>query len=141
MIVIKHLSIAVDSPARAAQILADLTGGTAQPFKTRTTMRAWVCLWNAEKHELIELLPRDWVMYPTSEGASFKEINASNSYNATHIQLETFTPLHQIQAIADKHGCQHYPRVNPRFGGPLYEVWIEEDFLIEFVSDEISNLK
>ena len=28
----------------------------------------------------------------------------------------------------------------PRLGGPLYEVWLESQILVEFVSDEIRNL-
>ncbi|WP_131783919.1 hypothetical protein [Legionella gresilensis] len=78
-------------------------------------------------------------MHPTSEGACFKKVSIIDKCNSTHIQLEAFTPITRLQTIANKYSCLHYYRKKPSLGGPLYEIWIEEDFLIEFVSDEISS--
>ncbi|WP_131784055.1 hypothetical protein [Legionella gresilensis] len=138
MTIIRHLSVAVNSPEKCARVIAELTGGTPMAFKTRVVeMKAWICLWDAKKNELIELLPKGWIMHPTSEGASFKKVSKIDKCNSTHIQLEVSTPITRLQTIAEKYGCLHYYRKIPSLGGPLYEIWIEEDFLIEFVSDEI----
>ncbi|MGQ3889863.1 hypothetical protein ACQUW5_12630 [Legionella sp. CNM-1927-20] len=138
MAIIRHLSVAVNSPEKCAQVISELSGGIPLKFKTRIAeMDAWICLWDARKNELIELLPKGWIMYPTSEGASFKKVNKIDQSNSTHIQLEASTSITHLQRIANKYGCLHYYRKSPRLGGPLYEIWIEEDFLIEFVSDEI----
>lgn len=53
--------------------------------------------------------------------------------------LETEQSLDHLKAVAEVHGLHH--RFRPRLGGPLYEIWIESQVLVEFVSDEIRNLK
>ena len=52
--------------------------------------------------------------------------------------LETAQSLDHLKAVAESHGLHH--RFRPRLGGPLYEVWLENQILVEFVSDEIRNL-
>lgn len=53
--------------------------------------------------------------------------------------LETEQSLDHLKAVADKHELYH--RFRPRLGGPLYEIWIESQILVEFVSDEIRHLE
>lgn len=137
MVEIKHLSLAVKNPKRVARLLAEMTAGKAQPFSSGTAMKAWICLWNAEKNELIEFLPLGWTMAPTDRGATFKKTEFNQVYNPTHVQLEVKAALDHLQSIANKYGCKHNPRPDPKRGGPLYEVWLEDDFLVEFTSDEI----
>lgn len=140
MVQIKHLSLAVKHPEKVARVLAEMTNGEALQFSAGTTMNGWVCLWNAEKNELIEFLPQGWMMYPADEGARFKDIGITQKYNPTHVQLEVTVALSHLQSIANKFECQHGTRSDTRRGGPLYEVWLEDDFLIEFVSNEITAI-
>jgi len=56
-----------------------------------------------------------------------------------HFMLETVQSLDHLKAVADKHELHH--RFRPRLGGPLYEIWIESQILVEFVSEEIRNLE
>ena len=44
----------------------------------------------------------------------------------------------ELVAIAEKYQLVH--RFRKHFGGPLYEVWLEDGLLVEFCSDEISKL-
>jgi hypothetical protein len=138
MVQIKHLSLAVKQPEKVARILAEMTQGEACHFPAGTTMNGWVCLWSIEKNELIEFLPQGWRMYPADGGARFEDIGITNGYNPTHVQLEVSVTLNHLQTIANKYGCRHGARCGPRRGGPLYEIWLEDDFLIEFVSNEIT---
>ena len=136
---IKHLSITVRNPERVAKILAELTAGKAERFLSKTMTEAWICIWNREEKELIEFLPDKYLLQPSETGAVYQPVETSQGYNSTHVLLEIERPLREIIAIADRYNCHHYFR--PKFGGPLYEVWIEDRFLVEFVSDEINRLK
>lgn len=135
---IKHLSIVVQNPKRAAHVLAELSGGRPESFGSTNMQGAWVCLWGGDTDELIEFLPEGYLLHSTELGANFKKSDAKLGYNSTHFQIEVDIPLAKIKEIASKHNCHHYFR--PRFGGPLYEVWIEDQCLVEFVSAEITNL-
>jgi hypothetical protein len=137
MVEIKHLSVSVHNPEKAAKVLAEMTGGQAQAFSTRNMFGAWVCMWDEKTNHLIEFLPNDYLMYSTDYGADFKKLELRQNFNSTHFQLEVKTPLKDLQRIADKYGLNH--KFRPYRGGPLYDVWFEDQFLIEFVSDEIRN--
>jgi hypothetical protein len=134
---INHLSIVVKNPERCSKILAELSNGVAIEFSSKFMQNAWICYWNGNKNECIEFLPKGYLLYSTEAGANFKSIDVDHGYNSTHFQLEVKTSLNQIKQVAEKHKCNHLFR--PRYGGPLYEVWIEEQFLAEFVSDEIRS--
>jgi hypothetical protein len=138
MVEIKHLSISVKQPESAAKALAEMTGGKAEPFISRNMPGAWVCIWDEKTNHLIEFLPDGYLMYSTEYGADFKKLDFNMSYNSTHFQLEIKTPLKDIKSIADRYSLQH--KFRPSRGGPLYDVWFEKEFLIEFVSDEIRAL-
>lgn len=138
MVTIKHLSATVNRPEQTATALALMTNGSAQPFQAKNLEGAWVCVWNAQKNELIEFLPPGYVMQLTESGFSFQKIEGLSVPNSVHIQLETALPLRHIQKIADQFSCPHHFR--PQSGGPLYEVWLESQFLVEFVSPEIRQL-
>ncbi len=65
-------------------------------------------------------------------------MDVKQNFNSTHFQIEVKTSLQDIKAVADRFGLTH--KFRPSRGGPLYDVWFEEQLLIEFVSDEIRNL-
>lgn len=128
---IRHASVSVKNAKRSAEILAELTCGRVEPFNARGLENAWVCIWNEKLNELVEFLPEGFLMYPTESGACFKRIQTPIGYNSTHLQVETRLSISQIQKIADKFLCKNYFR--ELFGGPLYEVWIEDEFLVELI--------
>ena len=138
MVEIKHLSITVKNPETAAKALAEMTGGKPHEFRTKNMVGAWVCIWDEKTNHLIEFLPDSYLMHPTETGANFRKLDIGLSFNSSHFQLEVKTPLSDIKAIANRYSFHHYFR--PRQGGPLYEVWFEDQFLVEFVSDEIRAL-
>lgn len=138
MVEIKHLSVSVQDPEKVATALAAMTGGRAQPFLSRNMPGAWVCLWDAATNHLIEFLPKGYLMHATDYGADFKAVGSAQAYNSTHVQLAVKTPLRDLQAVADQFGFVH--KFRPNRGGPLYDIWFEEQFLVEFVSDEIKTL-
>ena len=134
---IVHLSVVVDAPERVARILAELSHGRVESFRTASMSGAWVCMWGGDQDELIEFIPKGYLMCPAAEGVDFRPTTTAHGYNSTHVQLEVDVMLGDIRAIADAHGCRHSLRRSPRLGGPLYDVWIEDEFLVELASDEI----
>jgi hypothetical protein len=128
---IRHISVSVKNPKRSAEILAELTNGRTETFNTRGLENGWVCIWNDNLNKLVEFLPEGFLMYPTETGASFKKVNIPFGYNSTHLQVETRLSLSQIKEIAEKFSCKNYFR--EQFGGPLFEVWIEDELLVELI--------
>ena len=135
---IRHLSVTVKNPERSATILAEMTGGSAEVFPSQKMQGAWVCIWDETKNNLVEFLPNEYLMYPTEYGADFRKFGHPQNFNSTHFLLEIDFPLIELQKVPDKYKCRHSFR--PRFGGPLYDVWIEDQLLVEFISDEIKNM-
>ena len=132
MVQIKHLSVSVNDPEKAAKSLAEMTSGKAQPFISKNMPGAWVCIWDEKTNHLVEFLPNEYLMYATDYGADFRKFEFKQNFNSTHFQIEVDTPL------KDKFNLHH--KFRPSRGGPLYDVWIEEQLLVEFVSDEIRSL-
>lgn len=137
MVKITHLSLTVKNPEIAARALAEMTNGTPKPFISKNMPGAWLCVWNEETNSLIEFLPDGYLMHPTEYGADFVKLDFLMNYNSTHFQLEVKTPLEEIQRIANQYNFKNSFR--PHRGGPLYDVWFEKEFLVEFVSDEIRS--
>ena len=135
---LKHLSITSKNPQRSAQILAELTNGVAAPFSSKTMDGAWLCIWDKEANELIEFIPNKYKLGIGKYAAEYKLNEATQNFNSTHFLLETDQLVSHLQEIAEKYNLYH--RFRPRFGGPLYEIWIEPELLVEFISNEIKNL-
>jgi len=131
---IRHCSIAVRNPEKVATALAELTQGEAQPFSP--VAGGFVCLWGGWEGDFIEFYPRGVHLVSGPEGAHF-ESGGQTGDNSTHLNLEINKPLLEVKQIADRYGLTHCFRAGG--GGPLYEVWLEDDFLVELVSKEIAR--
>ena len=138
MVEIRHLSVTARNPEKAAKALAEMTGGQAQPFISKNMPGAWVCIWDTSKNHLIEFLPDGFLMQATDYGADFKKMDSNVNYKSTHFQLEVDATVNEIKLVADKNSFRHAFRANR--GGPLYDVWFEDQLLVEFTSDEIRKL-
>ncbi len=138
MVEIRHLSVTVKDPERAAKALAEMSGGNAEPFISKNMPGAWVCIWERSTNHLVEFLPDGYLMHATDFGADFKKMDFNMNYKSTHFQLEVSNALDAIKLVAEKYKFRHAFR--PSRGGPLYDVWFEDQFLIEFTSDEIRKL-
>lgn len=128
---IRHVSLSVMDPKRAAHILALCTGGEAMPFRARHVEGAWICLWNPEENELIEFLPAGYILEPDETGVLFGASEDKTPSRAVHVQLESSVSPEELERIAGEYGCDFLFR--ERYGGPLYEMWIEKHCLVEFL--------
>ena len=99
---------------------------------------AWLCVWDKDANELVEFTPKRYRLSPGNYAAEYKLLDFEQNFNSTHFLIETEQAVSHLIEVADKYDLYH--RFRPRFGGPLYEIWIEQEMLIEFISDEIRNL-
>ncbi|EML0344189.1 hypothetical protein V9657_004682 [Vibrio vulnificus] len=135
---IKHLSINSHQPKRSSLILAELTNGEAKAFPSKTMTGAWMCVWSEIDNELVEFIPANYKLTFGDLAATYKEQSESQNFHASHFMLEANKSVDELVTIAEKHQLMH--RFRKHFGGPLYEVWLEDSLLVEFYSDEISKL-
>jgi len=132
-----HLSLSVRDPEHCARVLAEITDGQAIAFKARGLEGAWICLWDPTTNHLVEFLPARAVMHRAPEAAAFRSTDHP-VVGGTHLQLQAERGVDHIRGVSESHGCCCRLRCDPRRGGPLLEVWLEEDVLLELVSDDIS---
>ncbi|OOE63669.1 hypothetical protein [Salinivibrio kushneri] len=135
---IKHLSVNSCRPKRSSEILAELTNGEAKAFPSKTMTGAWMCVWSESDNELIELIPLQYKLTFGDLAAIYEEQGEKQNFHASHFMLEANKTVDELVAIAEKYQLTH--RLRKHFGGPLYEVWLEDSLLVEFCSAEISKL-
>lgn len=131
--IIKHLSLGVVDPKRAADALAELTHGNVRPF--HPVKGAFVCLWPDWNGQFIEFYPKNIRLVPTSQGADFKSFENDPEFSSTHVNLETDLTGDTVKAIAARYNYEYYFR--PKDGGPLHEIWIENTLLVELVTKDL----
>lgn len=135
---IKHLSLSSEQPELAAKRLAEATGGEAIEFPSSTMTGAWMCVWDMAQNELIEFIPNNYALQWGEHSATYVQQPNALTYSNAHCLLEYSGKLQTIVDVAEKYGLKH--RFRERFGGPLYELWLEDNLLIEFISKEIKSL-
>lgn len=131
--VLRHLSIGVDNPKRAADAVAELTNGNVQSF--HPVKGAYVCLWPDWSGQFVEFYPNGVQLVPTAEGSEFQNAKNAPEFSSTHINLDTDLIGDEVKVIAARYGYKHHFR--PSDGGPLHEVWIDNSILFELVTKDL----
>jgi len=129
---LKHLSLAVRNPKAAAEKLAELTEGQAVPFHPVTG--GWVCLWGGWDNQFVEFYPKGTVIFNSGEGGDFRDDPKAEG-QPVHLNLSVGGSTADVVALAKRLGCPYHFR--PGDGGPLHEVWLEEDFMVEIVTPDL----
>jgi hypothetical protein len=132
-----HCSVVSHQPQLAAKRLAQLVNGRALPFQARGLEGAWLCSLDDDDGQLIEFIPPNFRLIAGAHGASFEPIEQIILNNLTHIQIRTSVSYDEMMQYIVAEGLHFHCR--PAHGGPLLEVWLEEQLMVELVSDEISR--
>jgi hypothetical protein len=131
---IHHLSIAARDPKAAAQVLAELMGGTAVPFPPNPG--SFFALQLDEHGSGVEVYPAGTHLEPNGDtGGSFKKEPAGGrAYGATHFALSVSTGKEAVEAIARRAGWQCFDCNR----GPFHvvEVWVENETMVEILPPE-----
>jgi catechol 2,3-dioxygenase-like lactoylglutathione lyase family enzyme len=134
---IHHLSIAARDPKRAADVLAELMGGTAVPFPPNPG--SFFALQLDEHGSGVEVYPAGTHLEPNgSVGGSFKkEPAAGRAYGSTHFALSVPTDKATVEAVARRAGWQCFDCDR----GPFHviEVWVENDTMVEILPPDYAQ--
>jgi len=126
---IHHLSIAAANPKQAADVIAELMGGTAVPFPPNPG--SFFALQLDEHGSGVEVYPAGTELEPGGEvGGSFVK-KAARGYGSTHFALSVATDGDTVKQIAERAGwtCFDCNR------GPFHviEVWVENETMVEIL--------
>ena len=126
---IHHLSIAAKNPKQAADVLAELMGGTAVPFPPNPG--SFFALQLDEHGSGVEVYPAGTELEPGGEvGGSFMKREA-RGFGSTHFALSVKTEGDAVKKIAEKAGWQCFDCNR----GPFHviEVWVENVTMVEIL--------
>jgi len=133
--VIHHLSIAAQDPKHAAEVLAELMGGTAVPFPPNPG--SFFALQLDEHGSGVEVYPAGTELQPGgSTGGSFVRKDA-REYGSTHFALSVATDATAVKAITQRAGWQCFDCNR----GPFHviEVWVENNTMVEILPPEYAQ--
>ena len=132
---IHHLSIAARNPKQAAEVLADLMGGTAVPFPPNPG--SFFALQLDEHGSGVEVYPAGTELQPGGmTGGQFVKKDA-RGYGSTHFALSVATDAAAVQTIAQRAGWQCFDCNR----GPFHviEVWVENETMVEILPPEYAK--
>ena len=149
---INHISIGVHNPEKVANIIAELWGGYAFPFPP--SPGGWVALADDGRGTMVEVVPAHvqlvpGVGFPAEEGftqqtitddyeATFEPDNDTTLFGSVHLNINS--PLNEdaIKAIAKREGWRCFTANRGRGLFQLIEFWIEDRFLLEVNTPEMT---
>jgi catechol 2,3-dioxygenase-like lactoylglutathione lyase family enzyme len=129
---IHHLSIAARDPKKAADVLAELMGGSAVPFPPNPG--SFFALQLDEYGSGVEVYPAGTELQPGGgTGGGFVKSDARR-YGPTHWALSVPTDGDTVRTIAQRAGWQCFDCNR----GPFHviEVWIENETMVEILPPE-----
>lgn len=151
---INHISFGANNPEKAANILAELWGGVALPFPP--SPGGYVAFADDGKGTMVEIVPLDVQLVPgtgTPDDAVFTRETITDDFEATFVpgnetslfgsvHLNINSPLDEesIKAIAKREGWRCFTANRGRGLFQLIELWIENRFMIEVNTPEMTEL-
>jgi hypothetical protein len=147
---INHISIAVNEPKRVADVLAEIWDGVVYPFPP--SPNSFIVLANDGRGTAVEVTPAGTVLVPGEGLPPEEDINAPTEthearfvqselrprYVATHLNINTEKSIDAIRAIADREGWRVLIANRDRGLFQLIEVWVENTFMLEVMTPEMT---
>jgi len=146
---INHISIAVENPEKAANVIAELwDGAMVVPFPPAPG--AFMVFANDGRGSGVEITPRGTVLIPgtglppeddsdapTEEyEAKFVNQGSAPQYVATHLNINTHLGIEEIKAIGRREGWRTLVCNRGEGLFQLVEMWIENHFMLEVMTPE-----
>lgn len=136
---IDKITISVQNPKRAAEILSSAAHGTFYEHPVRKGEETFICRLGEENLYEVELLRYGSILYPSKEGAQVRRVEEFLPFGTTQFRLRVDHSLEKIKQVAEDHNCHCFLRASRVDQKPILEFWIEEYFLVEFSSAEIDD--
>jgi hypothetical protein len=134
---IHHLSIAARDPKQAADVLAELMGGTAVPFPPNPG--SYFALQLDDHGSGVEVYPAGTHLEPNGAtgGGFVKQPQRGPAYGATHCAISVPTDAARVAAIAGRAGWHCFDCNRGPF--QVIEVWVENETMIEILPPEYAR--
>ena len=131
---IYHMSFGVREPGHVALVLAELTGATpvrapSPPFP----YGSWLVCSGGHSGVLLEILPRDFVFDPNLP-LGLRRAEKPAGGGGCHVLVATPHSYETVRSVAEREGWPAHTVETGLF--EIVKVWIEGDFLVEFLSSE-----
>lgn len=150
---INHISLPAGNPEKVANILAELFGGVAMPFPP--SPGGFVAFADDDRGTLVEVVPSDVHLVPgeglpdeenftretiTDENeAVFVPGNERSLFGSVHLNINSPLDEESIKAIAKREGWRCLKANRGRGLFQLIELWIENRFLVEVNTPEMTK--
>ena len=124
---IHHLSIAAQQPQQAAEVLAEIMGGTAVPFPPNPG--SFFALQLDDYGSGVEVYPAGTILRPGGDTGGNFQRQAHRGYGSTHFALSVAMDGDKVKEIAKRAGWDCYDCNR----GPFHviEVWVENETMVE----------
>jgi hypothetical protein len=129
-----HISIAVANPFRVAKVLSELVSG--QFFEFPIYPGAYIVVMGDPYGSALEILPQKTAWMPNEVDAEVRPMEALPSFSDTHVALSVTTSRETIEAIGNQEGW--LVRWCDRGPFQLMELWVENRFMIELLTPEMT---
>lgn len=130
-----HLSFSAHNPHKVAHVLAELMGGTVQPFPV--VPEAWIAFANDSQGTAIEVYPLTTTLQRGAQGrpVEFNIVPHGTYSRSVHFALKTPLTCDEVLRIGEREGWQ---TVSCSRGGYFHvvELWVENEFLIEAITPD-----
>jgi hypothetical protein len=149
---INHISIGAHNPEKVANIIAELWGGYAFPFPP--SPGGWVALADDGRGTMVEIVPAHVQLvpgtgFPEEQGftqqtitdhfeATFVPDNELTLFGSVHLNINSPLTEEAIKAIAKREGWRCFTANRGRGLFQLIEFWIEDRFLLEVNTPEMT---
>lgn len=145
---INHISIAVENPEKAANVIAELWNGMVVPFPPAPG--SFMVFANDGKGSAVEITPSGTVLVP-GEGlppeddtsaateeyeAKFVQSGSAPQYVATHLNINTHLSIEEIKEIGRREGWRTLVCNRGEGLFQLVEMWVENSFMLEVMTPE-----
>lgn len=129
-----HISISVNRPLRVARVLAEIMQGRVFPFPVHEG--SYIVLVGDAHGTAIEVLPSGSQWIPGPQAAEVSEEIEQPPFNAVHAAISVAVSQETIEQIAAREGW--FVRLCDRGPFKVIEFWLENHFLMEFLTPELA---
>ncbi|HEY9880736.1 MAG TPA: hypothetical protein V6D29_19920 [Leptolyngbyaceae cyanobacterium] len=130
-----HVSIAVENPARVANVLAQLMG--AQAFEFPIHPNAYIVVQGDQYGTAIEVLPANTAWVAGEVEAEIVPAPSASSFTPTHVAISVPSSLSTIKTIGTREGW--LVRQCDRGPFEVIELWLENRVMVELLPQDLAT--
>jgi hypothetical protein len=131
-----HASVAVESPQRVAEVVAELWGGDAVHFAIGGN-GSWVAVAGDDRGTILEVYPHGHLLYADKDKQARESPRKDVPHaTSTHVAIGTVLSADEVEAIGHREGWI-VRRVRRGGGFDVIELWAENSVMFEVLTSEM----